>query len=181
MRRGQSPAAPVCGKRLLCPLACRSRPVRRGRMHAARARLPAMPFLRCVGVWSMRRGGIHAARQGCALRGVCGKCGRLSRSVGRDLGPAAPVCGKCLPYPFTCRSRPVRRGRMHAARQGFAVTQGSRLGARLRRSVGRAFTPAANIAFFKNHRCGGAKAPPYRAKTHAMPTVNGQPPHAIAP
>ena len=31
---------PVCGKRLPCPFACRSRPVRRGRMHAARGRLP---------------------------------------------------------------------------------------------------------------------------------------------
>ena len=28
---------------------------------------------------------------------------------------------------------------------------------------------------------GGVKTPPYRAKTHAMPTVNGQPPRAIAP
>ena len=35
----------------------------RGRMHAARGRSPYVPFLRCDRVWSMRRGGIHAARR----------------------------------------------------------------------------------------------------------------------
>ena len=32
-------------------------------MYAARGRLPYVPFLRCDRVWSMRRGGIHAARK----------------------------------------------------------------------------------------------------------------------
>ena len=61
-----------------------------------------------------------------------------SRSETPPAFAGGPVYGKRLPCPFTCRSRQVRRGRMHAARQGCAVARGSRLVARLRRSVGRA-------------------------------------------
>ena len=38
------------------------------------------------------RGGNYASRQGCALRGVRGKYGRLPRFVGRGLDPAVAVC-----------------------------------------------------------------------------------------
>ena len=62
----------VCGKHLLYPFTYHSRPVRRGRMHAARARLPhGNVFLRVRGTL-ICRGGIYASRQGCAPRGVPG-------------------------------------------------------------------------------------------------------------
>ena len=51
---------------------------------------PTMPFLGHDGVWSMRRGGIHAARQGCPLRGVPEKTDRFRRFVGRAISPAEP-------------------------------------------------------------------------------------------
>ena len=50
------------------PLVCR------GRMHAARHVCFTIPFFGCDGVWSMRRGGIHAAREHC---GHCPLPGRL--------------------------------------------------------------------------------------------------------
>ena len=39
-----------------------------GRMHAARHVCFAIPFFDCDGVWSMRRGGIDAARE--TVRGI---------------------------------------------------------------------------------------------------------------
>ena len=46
--------------------------------------------------------------------------------------------------------------------------------ARFPRSVGRAFTPAAHYKILKNHRCGGAKAPPYNARQTPCRPGNGQ-------
>ena len=92
--RSETPPAfaggPVCGKHLLYPFAGCSRSVRRGRMYAARDRLPC-----CNGFWlayavpGVCRGGIHASRQGFTPRGVCGKYDRFPYPVGRAFTPAA--------------------------------------------------------------------------------------------
>ena len=70
-----------------------------------------------------------------------------SRSETPPAFAGGPVRGRRLLCPCTGRCRSVCRGRIYAARQGFAVTRGSRLVARFRRSVGRAFTPAEPIFF----------------------------------
>ena len=64
-----------------------------------------------------------------------------SRSETPPAFAGGPVRGRRLLCPFTCRLRSVCRGRIYAARQGFAVTRGSRLVARFLRSVGRALPP----------------------------------------
>ena len=50
---------------------------------------PMETYLVRVRAWSMRRGGIYAARQGYGPRGVPGEITRLPHSVGRGLDPAA--------------------------------------------------------------------------------------------
>ena len=52
---------------------------------------PATTFLARDRVWSMRRGGIHAARRNDALPGRLWFARCLSHIVGRGLGPAAPM------------------------------------------------------------------------------------------
>ena len=165
----------------------------------------------CGPLWKPR-GSDGVARDG--LPSSQGKCSLLqyrlfpagtahpgSRSETPPAFAGGPVCGKRLPCPFACRSRSVRRGRMHAARgrlpdgdvfwSMYAVPlfvgeaymppgRGERSRGvcgeidRSRYSVGRAFTPAANIAFFKNHRCSGVKTPPYRARQTPGRPGNGQ-------
>ena len=60
---------------------------------------PTNPFFGCDRVWSMRRGGIDAARRNGAALPVAGVAGRLPCIVGRGLGPAAPIqfskCSMC--------------------------------------------------------------------------------------
>ena len=112
--RSETPPAfaggPVCGKRLLYPLACCLRPVCRGRMHAARSRLPCCNVFLRRRVYLIRRGGIHAARQRCAPRGVCWETNRFRRFVGRAISPAAPMiflifimCGGGKPPPYNAK------------------------------------------------------------------------------
>ncbi len=92
--RAISPAAnlaapPVTELFLLFPPYCR------GRMYAARARLPRGNVFGFVyAVPGVCRGGIYASRQGCALRGGCGMTARFRRFVGRAISPAA----QCVIY-----------------------------------------------------------------------------------
>ena len=63
--------------------------------------------------------------------------------------PPPPVPGVIDAIPGVCR------GGIYASRQGCAPRGVPWKNDHIRRFVGRAFTPAANIAFFLNHRCGG--------------------------
>ena len=161
----------------------------------ARPKGPAGPFGNPGGSDGVARDGLRFSQgKGSLLQYRFFPAGTLIRAPVPKPPPAfagGPVCGKRLPCPFACRSRSVRRGRMHAARgrlpdgdvfwSMYAVPlfvgeaymppgRGERSRGvcgeidRSRYSVGRAFTPAANIAFFKNHRCSGVKTPPYRAR-----------------
>ena len=61
-------------------------------MHAARGRSRQLMlfFRRCV--YLICRGGIHAARQGCAVAWGLRLVARFRRFVGRGLDPAVAVC-----------------------------------------------------------------------------------------
>ena len=52
---------------------------------------PVAPFLVRVRGTLICRGGIYAARQGCAPRGGCGKIDRFPYPVGRAFTPAEPI------------------------------------------------------------------------------------------
>ena len=109
----------------------------RGRIHAARGRLPCGNVFGFVyAVPGVCRGGNYASRQGCATRGVCGQYGRFPRFVGRAFTPAANVrrgqdpalqcetnnmrpLKQATPHGFTGRihAAPTIRGTCHANRK----------------------------------------------------------------
>ena len=64
----------------------------RAGVHARRTRLPYNNvFWFVYAMPGVCRGGIYASRQGCALRGVCGKIACFRCSVGRAFTPAANI------------------------------------------------------------------------------------------
>ena len=78
---------------------------------------PTTTIFGCDRARSMRRGGIHAARQGCAPRRVYGKYGRSPWFVGRAFTPAEPIifknfimCGGVKTPPYKAKQTPRQPG-----------------------------------------------------------------------
>ena len=104
---------------------------------------------------------------------------RLPAVPGRFVGAACmrPVNLPPPPVPGIIDAIPsVCRGGIYASRQGCSTRGGCGKHDRIRRIVGRAFTPAEPIIFLIFIMCGGRERPPYRARqtTSAPATGNGR-------
>ena len=135
------------------PLVCR------GRMHAARHVCFTIPFFGCDGVWSMRRGGIHAARE------HCGHC---------------PLPGRLL-FVLPCRAGDFARRTdnffiFYNVRRGQDPALQSEGNGQPTANLARPFTPAGR------HVCLPYKHPVSRTQTQKRHhRANGHGPHACGP